>query len=283
MWEATRNILPFARDARKLLKSLPDERLPMYPVLLRIGNFPIYTYGFLMAAGSVAGVTLFLYQGKRCGLEEGVLLGFSFWVIISGAVGARIFYVADDFYWFIRHPEEILFFWQGGLSWYGGLLFGVISALLYTYRYHLSFWRMANIAAPSIALGVAIGRMGCFFNGCCYGKPWELGFIFPITSPAGRAFPYQPIVPTQLISSVDLLTIFFVLSWLRRQDRWRGQLFPFFLLFYSVHRFGIEFLRADHLPIFLHLTVAQFASIFVAILALIILWKGKNLSEGAVR
>ncbi len=255
----------------------------MYPVLLRIGNFPIYTYGFLMVLALAAGVTLFLYQGRKSGLEEKILLGFSFWVILSGVTGARAFYVLGNLYWFFRHPEKILFVWQGGLTLHGGLLFAVISALCYTHRHHLSFWRIANIAAPSIALGIAIGRMGCFFNGCCYGKPWKLGLIFPVTSPAGRAFPYQPIIPTQLISSVDLLAIFFVLILLRRRDRLEGQLFPFFLLFYSVHRFGIEFLRGDHLSIFLHFTTAQFASIFLAILALIMLWGKEKLNKGTVR
>ena len=248
----------------------------MYPVLLRIGSFPIYAYGFLMALALAAGVTLFLYQGRKSGLREETLLGFSFWVIISGVVGARVFYVAGELSWFLRHPGEILFLWQGGLTFHGGLFFAVIGALCYTYRHRLSFWRIANIAAPSIALGMSIGRMGCFLNGCCYGKPWKLGLIFPVTSPAGRAFPHRPIIPSQLISSVDLLAIFFVLSLLRRQDRWTGHLFPFFLLFYSAHRFGIEFLRADHLPIYLHLTPAQLASIFVAILALIMLRKGKT-------
>ncbi len=255
----------------------------MYPVLLRIGNFPIHTYGFLMVLAWVAGVTLFLYQGRKSGLEEGILLGFSFWVILSGVMGARAFYVLGNLDWFLRHPETILFVWQGGLALHGGLLFGVISALCYTHRHHLSFWRMANMATPSSALGIAIGRIGCFFNGCCYGKPWKLGLIFPVTSPAGRAFPFQPVVPTQLISSVDLLAIFFVLSYLRRQNRWRDQLFPFFLLLYSVHRFGIEFLRGDHFPIFLHFTAAQFASIFLAILAFIMLWGKEKLSREAVR
>ncbi|MBA7616576.1 Phosphatidylglycerol--prolipoprotein diacylglyceryl transferase [subsurface metagenome] len=254
----------------------------MYPVLLRIGSFPIYTYGFLMVLAWAAGVTLFLYQGRKNGLEE-VLLGFSFWVILSGVMGARAFYVLGNLYWFLRHPEKILFVWQGGLTLHGGLLFAVISALCYTHRHHLSFWRIANIAAPSIALGISIGRIGCFFNGCCYGKPWKLGLIFPVSSPAGKAFPHQPIIPTQLISSADLLAIFFVLILLRRQDRLGGQLFPFFLLLYSAHRFGIEFLRGDHLPIFLHFTIAQFASIFLAILAFIMLWGKEKLSKGAVR
>jgi len=247
----------------------------MYPVLLRIGTFTIHTYGFLIALGLAAGVILFLYQGKRCGLKEETLLGFCFWVIISGIVGARLSYVVSEIGWFLRNPGRIILFWQGGLALQGGVLFAALGALYYTHRHRLSFWRLADIAAPSIALGISIGRVGCFFNGCCYGKPWVLGFIFPGSSPPGRAFPHQPTIPTQLISSVNLLVILLILTVFRRQGRWRGQLFPFFLLSYSVHRFGIEFLRGDHLPIFFHLTLAQLASIFTIILALGMVWKRK--------
>ena len=247
----------------------------MYPVLLRIGTFAIHTYGLFVALGLAAAVILFTYQGKRSGLKEETLLGFSFWVIISGIVGARLSYVVSDLSWFLKHPGKILLFWQGGLALQGGVLFAILGALTYTHRHHLSFWRIADIAAPPIALGLSIGRIGCFLNGCCYGRPWLVGFVFPLASPAEKAFPGELIIPTQLISSVNLLVIFLVLTVFRRQKRWRGGLFPAFLLFYSVHRFGIEFLRGDHLPIFLHLTLAQLASIFMGILALALLWKRK--------
>ncbi|MFQ5836149.1 MAG: prolipoprotein diacylglyceryl transferase, partial [bacterium] len=213
----------------------------------------------------------FLYAARKKNLEEGKMLSLSLWVLASGIVGARIFYVLDQLYWYLEHPQDILRIWQGGLVFYGGLLFSLITSLYFIRRHRLPFWEIADISAPALALGMSIGRIGCFFNGCCYGKPWKWGLIFPPDSAAGRIFPNQPLFPTQLISSANLMIIFFILAVLRRRQSFTQHIFLWFLILYSIHRFMVEFIRADYPEILFHLTVPQFISIILGISSLMLM------------
>ena len=199
------------------------------------------------------------------------MLSLSLWVVASGIVGARIFYVLDQPYWYLEHPQDILRIWQGGLVFYGGLLFSLISALCFCHRHRLSFWEIADISAPPLALGISIGRIGCFFNGCCYGKPWKWGLIFSPDSAAGRVFLNQPLFPTQLISSANLLVIFLILVVLRSRQSFTQHIFLWFLALYSAHRFMIEFIRADYPEVLFYLTVPQFMSIILGISSLVLM------------
>jgi len=239
----------------------------LHPIFVRIGSFVIYTYGVLVCLGFVAGISLFLYQAKIENLKKDEIFSFLFWIIIFSIIGARIFYILNHLNWYFKNPQDIFKIWQAGLVFYGGLIFAFIAGVVFIRLRLLPFWKIANISAPCIALGISIGRIGCFFNGCCYGKPWDKGFIFSSNSPAGRAFPNQPLVPTQLISSVDMLVIFLILIIFKRFQWFRNKSFLLFLIFYSTHRFMVEFLRADSPEIFLNLTFSQLISVIIGILA----------------
>ncbi len=255
----------------------------MYPILFKIGPFTIYTYGVFICGGFLVAISLFLRATKKENFQEAKILKLSFWIVISSIVGARIFYVLTYPHWYLKHPQDILKIWQGGLVFYGGLVFALITSLYLLHHYHLSFWKMANIAASPLALGMGIGRVGCFFNGCCYGKVWQRGLVFPFLSPAGKAFPGQPLIPTQLISSLNLLVIFFILIYLKRYGRFAHQIFLWFLTFYSVHRFIIGFLRADSRQFLFSLTFPQFMSIILGISAAALIvrrCRGRGLNPG---
>jgi len=241
----------------------------MYPVIFKIGSFTFYTYGFFVFLAFLVGIFFFLRQAKKKNLPEQRILSLALWLVIFGMAGARILYVISNFSFFSKQPLNILNPRQGGLVFYGGLISSLLFGICYIHHYSLSFYKVSSAAAPSICLGLSIGRIGCFFNGCCYGKPWDKGFIFAPGSPAGWAFPGQPLIPTQLISSLNLLIIFFILIILQKRQKFSDNTFFYFLIFYAIHRFIIEFFRADYPEIFLRLTTPQLISIGLAVFSII--------------
>jgi len=230
----------------------------MHPILIR---YPIiirsWSLTFILAV--ILSTFLFVAKGKKRGENPLFLWNFSFCLIILGVVGARIFHVVlyPSFY---HSVKDII--WNGGLILHGGLGLSLIIGLVWLKLSKRSFWKTTTIVAPYLALGISIARIGCFFNGCCYGIPCRFGFIFPENSPAGYAFPNQPLFPTQLVSSIDLFLIFLLLT------KYEKKFSPFsllwFFLFYSIHRFLIEFLRGDYPKIVFYLTFPQIISIGIA-------------------
>jgi len=229
----------------------------MHPILIR---FPIiirsWSLTFILAV--ILSTFLFMVKGKKRGENPLFLWNFSFCLIILGVVGARILHVIlySSFY---HSVKDVI--WHGGLILQGGLGLSFLGGLIFLKLSKHSFWKITNLLVPYIALGISIGRIGCFFNGCCYGVPCRFGFIFPENSPAGYAFPNQPLFPTQLISSINLFLIFLLLT------KYEMKFSPFsllwFFIFYSVHRFLIEFLRADYPKIISYLTFPQIVSLIV--------------------
>ena len=243
----------------------------MHPILLKIGSFNIYSYPVLIFLGFVLGTVLFFSQAKRERINKRKIFFFPLYIMIYAIVGARIFYILNYPYQFLENPQDILKIWKGGMVFYGGFLFALGGGTIYIKRHKLSFWKIANISSPSIALGISIGRIGCFLNGCCYGKPWDKGFVFSSNSPAGKAFPGQPLIPTQLISSIDMLVIFFLLIILKKYRWFSGRSFLWLLVFYSLHRFIIEFLRADSIRILFGLTFSQLTSVIIGVSAIVLM------------
>jgi phosphatidylglycerol:prolipoprotein diacylglycerol transferase len=161
-------------------------------------------------------------------------------------LGARLFFVVQHWEVFIREPLEIPAIWHGGLVWYGGFLGGLVSMAVYLRLHAIPVLRGIDQIIPFVPLGHALGRVGCFLNGCCFGKP--IG---------------QTQVPTQLLESVSLLVLFLVLR--RVQQRYvsapAGRLFGTYLISYAVIRFFIEFLRGDQTVAWAGLTLQQLISL----------------------
>jgi len=242
----------------------------MHRIIIKLPWFTICSYGLLVTLGFTVAILYFLAVTTKEHLSQRLMLNLVLGIVIFALVGARAFYVLIHFHHYLLHPKEVYQISEGGMVLYGGLLFSLAFSVYYIKTRNLSFSQIADCAAPAIAFGLSIGRIGCFLNGCCYGIPSSFGFIFPLTSPAGECFPYQRLFPTQLISSLNLFLIGLVLHIFKKRGIAKHKLLPLFLIFYSVHRFFIEFLRADVQPMILNLTLFQVISI--ALIVSSVLW-----------
>jgi phosphatidylglycerol---prolipoprotein diacylglyceryl transferase len=224
----------------------------MHPVLFEIpffGGLTIYTYGVLVALGFLAGMLWVGYEAKRVGEDPARATDLVFYVILAAIIGSRIVYVlVSDRQHFFQDPLSFFRIWEGGLVFYGGLIGATAVSIWYTRYHRRSFWVYADIFSPAIALGHAFGRIGCLMAGCCHGRPapmetwWTLNF--PVHA-QGFAPPGIPLYPTQPMESLTALTIFLVLFLLRRFQRFRGEMFVYYLALYGCARIVLEQYRGD--------------------------------------
>ena len=137
----------------------------MFPILAKIDGFILHTYGVLLAVGFLLAVVVALREARRIGLDSNLIMDLAFYILIAALIGSRVFYVLTNWAEFRDHPIEIIFFWHGGLVFYGGLVFAFLTGLWYVRKHHLNFTQLADLFAPSIPLGQALGRLGCFSAG----------------------------------------------------------------------------------------------------------------------
>lgn len=223
----------------------------MHPVLLHLGPLEIRSYGVMLASAFAAATYFALRRAKRFGVPRDVLEGLFTWVIISGVLGARLFYAAFHWEEFRGHPWDVVNPFQGGrigiagLVWYGGFLLAVLVGVLYLRAKRMALWRTLDLVAPSVGLGIFLGRIGCFLNGCCFGRPSDLpwAMVFRPDSPAGSVFPGVRIHPTELYMSLYGLVIFGILLWAERFRRWDGFTFWLLVMLYASARFTVDFVR----------------------------------------
>ena len=245
----------------------------MHPILFKLGPLTFYSYGLMLAIGFFVSTSLAARYARCIGtkITQDQLTNLCFFSFFAGIAGARTLYLLMNLDYYSVNPHEIIRLDHGGLIWYGGLVAGVITASLYLRFHKLPFWEVGDTIAPFLALAHAFGRIGCFLNGCCFGKPTHSIF--------GMYFPNRliSIHPTQLYSAVGLFSIFFFLLLWRRWQKFTGEIILVYGFSYAAGRFGIEFLRGDNRPIWLGLTLSQFLSIPLAILCLT-LWVRKRVS-----
>ena len=217
----------------------------MVPILIRFGDFTVHTYGVLLAVGFLLAVFLARDEGRRAGIDPDVMLDMSFYILLAAILGSRLFYVLTHWPEFSENPIDVVKFWRGGLVFYGGLIFAFLVGVGYIRKYRLNLPKMADVVAPCIALGQALGRLGCFSAGCCYGKPTTAFWAVTFRDPDSLAPLRLPLHPTQLYESAATFGIFLALISMRRWERFQGRLLWYYLLFYSTARFIIEFFRGD--------------------------------------
>ncbi len=247
----------------------------MYPVLLQFGSLTLYTYGFFVAIGFLAGMFLSYYEAKRLGEDQGQVLDLFFYLLMAAIIGSRLFYVGTNPDEYLKNPLEIFKIWNGGLVFYGGFIGGMVAALIYIKIKKMCLWRTADILAPSIAAGQFLGRIGCFFAGCCYGKVCELPWAVTFTHPHTLAPMGIPLHPTQLYSAVSNLIIFSVLWLFRKRKRYDGQLFWMYAFLYGTTRTLIEIFRGDFRgPVILDvLSVSQIIGASIAVIAVFMMFR----------
>lgn len=240
----------------------------MHPIICTFGPFTVFSYGFMLVIAFLVSAFLMKEQAKKEGIDPETVFNLSFNVFVFGVIGARLFYIIENAGFYLRNPIEIIRLQSGGLSWFGGLFAGVIFAVIYLKKKKISLCKILDLAAPFLALGEAIGRIGCLLNGCCYGKVSNFGLFFDVHG--------QTLIPTQIYSSILLLAIFVILRRSQDKPHLQGQIFYSYLLLYSIKRFSIEFLRQDNPPVFFGLTLFHLISAAIFIFALVKLLKIKK-------
>ena len=249
----------------------------MLPRLFDLGPLSVYTYGVLLATAYLLGLQLALVRARRHGLDAQRVMDLGILVIVSALVGAKLLLIVTDYEYFRANPTDIFSLVRSGGVFYGGLIVAVAAAFWYLRRHPLPFWTTTDVFAPGIALGHVIGRFGCFFAGCCYGRPTTAPWGVTFTNPLAAELVGTPLGvrlhPTQLYeAAAELLILVGLLVCERRWRAFPGRTFWTYMLLYAVSRFAIEFFRGDPRgDVFGTFSTSQFISIVLTPLSLVML------------
>lgn len=237
----------------------------MHPILLTIGPLALYSWGFFVGIGFLAGILVALLNSKRENITFDQVIDISIYTLIFAIIGARIFYVIQFWDEFRNNWLSIFAVWEGGLVFYGGLICALAGLIWYSRKSKIHILKIFDLAAPSVAIGYSIGRIGCFMRGCCFGNETTLPWAFHFHEISGLRH------PTQLYSSFSVLLIFILLMFIRDKKEYDGQIFVWGIVLYSIYRFCVEFLRYSPVHYF-GLTPSQLISICTFILGTIFLF-----------
>ncbi len=253
----------------------------MYSTIFQLGPIIIRSYALMLAIAFSVSTFIAVRRAKRYGIPSHEIINLASVIIFASLLGSRVLFVFEHGETFVKNPSAIFYVWQGGSSYYGGLIFAFIGLIIWVKMKSIEVGRMLDIFAPSAALGFFFVRIGCFLNGCCFGKPTSMpwGVIFPPDSPAGSVYTNMTIHPTQIYSAVSGLLGFGLLLYL--EEKWHmvkkkpGLLFLSFLILSSLWRFIIEYFRYHeaHSTIVGWFTEAQAYSAVVFILSIIMIVK----------
>ena len=252
----------------------------MYPKLFDFGQVTLWgksfqlflpTYGALLAIGFLLALKFAAARGKKHGIETNLTLDLGLYILISALLGAKLLLLIVDWEHYSHDPASLL---RSGGVFYGGLVAAVITSLWFFRKHNLSAWKMTDIMAPSVALGHAIGRLGCFSAGCCFGKPTSLPWGVTFSNPYSREIAGVPLGvslhPTQLYDAGAEMLIFLLLLLLAKRKRFDGQIFWAYVGLYAVGRFIIEFFRGDNRGFVFDgaLSTSQFIGILMVVTAI---------------
>lgn len=237
--------------------------------LLTIGPFTIYGYGLMIAIGIMAAYLVGEYRAKKKGLNPDYIFYYVIWCVIGGFLGSKLLYFITDIKNIIKDPSIILSLSDGWVV-YGGIIGGIVSAIIYSKLKKINFLAYFDLLIPSVALAQGFGRIGCQFAGCCYGHETHspIGVVFheSLYAPNGVS-----LVPTQLISSGLNFIHFLVLIWFAKRKKADGQVGALYLILYSIGRFILEYFRGDLLRGSVGtLSTSQFISIFTVIAGIVL-------------
>ncbi|QZY57193.1 prolipoprotein diacylglyceryl transferase [Crassaminicella profunda] len=241
----------------------------MDPVAFKLFGLSIRWYGILIATGMVLGTILAIKRAKKQGIPEEKVLDLLLFAIPAAIIGARTYYVIFNFKSYGGDILSMINIRQGGLAIHGGVIGGVLVGYFFCKKHHISFRKMADICAPSIILGQAIGRWGNFINKEAYGSPTDLPWAIVVDG--------VKVHPTFLYESIWNFMVFLFLLWYDKKKKFHGELFLLYVALYSTARFFIEGLRIDSL-MFGSFRVAQLMSIGAILLASTFIYIGRKKS-----
>jgi phosphatidylglycerol:prolipoprotein diacylglycerol transferase len=254
----------------------------MHPKLLTTPYFTIYTYGLMLALAYLSALWMLFRGAKREGINGDKISKLGIWVVIGAIVGAKALMILRSLPFYLEHPSKLLSLGtlQSGGDFYGGFIGALaVTAVFFARNREMPGWRVADLCGPAIALGQAIGRVGCFMAGCCYGRPSNLPWSVTFTDPVAEEIVGTPLGislhPVQLYESFSNLMLFAFLIWLTRRKHFDGQIILCYALLYALTRFFIEFLRGDAARGFLFngfLSTSQFVALIVIALGVPAYW-----------
>ena len=255
----------------------------MHPFLIKIGWFHLPTYGVMLLLAILGGIYTAMRLGRRVGLDPAKILDFSTWMILVALLGAKVLMIITEWNDHPDHLSQIFSFstLMAGGVFYGGFLAALFFTLWYVRVQKISFWKLADVAAPGVALGQSVGRLGCFSAGCDYGKPttapWGVIFTSNFAHEVAGVPLFQRLHPTQLYESFTTFAIFGILLWWFPKNKRDGNIFLGYLALYAVARFFLEFLRGDEDRgfVFHHLlSTSQFIALLaLAGIAAVLVWR----------
>ena len=249
----------------------------MHPILFKIGPITIYTYGVLIATAFFLGLALAVRQARMEGEDLQKIMDLGFYILLSAVVGSRLLYIAVEFREYLSNPLRIFKVWEGGLVFYGGFIMAMAVVIIYVKKNEMSLWKVGDILAPSVAIGQGVGRLGCFFAGCCYGRETDVPWAVIFKNPNTLAPMDVHLHPTQLYDSANGFIIFAALLILRKFKKFDGQLFWTYTLLYAVGRFIVEIFRGDERGfVTASLSTSQFIAIPLFAVSIVMLIKLKR-------
>lgn len=256
----------------------------MCPTFFHLGPLPIHSYGVLLGVAFVVGVFFAMRRAPEMGVQPQIISDLALYILLGIVIGARLLHVLSDWGYYRLHPLSVVKVWEGGLAFHGGLIGAVAISIWYLRSRGISPWRVGDVIVPSVALGHAIGRLGCFLNGCCYGPvsdlPWAVRF------PGGSLAAQQhyaegllespgkmslPVLPTQLISAAVLVVIFVLLLRITRRATFPGEVFWSYGVLYGVARFLLELIRGDNPAVLGPFSLYQSISAGIFLLSVVML------------
>jgi len=251
----------------------------MHPILLQVGPITLYTYGLFYAFGILAGTYIFhrkiIYYKLKISSQE--LDNLLFVIVTSTILGARVMYVLLDIKNYIPNLLKIFALWEGGMFYHGGIIGGILGGYVYVKHKKMPTLKICDSVAPAVALGHSIGRIGCLFAGCCYGKVTSSPLHIVFTHPQTLAPKNVPLIPTQMYSFLLNFLLFIFLFF--KRPRFKGEIFSLYLVYSSLIRFYLEFLRGDWRGITIYgVTITHVISVVTFLVGgfLYIVWKRKN-------
>ncbi|OGW84998.1 MAG: prolipoprotein diacylglyceryl transferase [Omnitrophica bacterium RIFCSPHIGHO2_02_FULL_46_11] len=246
----------------------------MHPILVSLGPVHLYSFGILVAVGVLCAVMLLRANAKQISINPDLIVDLAIVVVLSGFTGARIFYIIQFWDYFRSSPLDVFKIWEGGIVLYGGLVGGLTGFIIFTKVKQLPFLSVLDSFVPALALAQGFGRIGCFLNGCCYGKethwPWAVSFPFL----------KYPVHPTQIYESVFNFSLAAFLLFLFYRRYKSGTVVAAYFILYPAGRFIFEFFRGDNLVVFLNLTLYQWISLAFIGITLVLFLRGRSSHHG---
>ncbi len=217
----------------------------MHPILFQAGSLKLYTYGLFVALGFITAIWFTKRNAKAYTISDEMVSDLFFTVLISALVGARVLYILINLDAYTNNFLDIFKIWNGGLVFFGGFLGATLAAIIFLRIKRMPIWKTADMIAPGLALGHSVGRIGCFFAGCCYGKACSLPIAITFTNPDSLAPLHVALHPTQIYMITSNFILFLILMAIQRRKRFNGMVFLSYVMLYSLFRSFIEFFRGD--------------------------------------